>query len=125
MASRKRLAAENQDLVQAGIDGLYAFCHPYGCSQTGDDHENTRKMLAALAKHPNAAAVLVVHLGCENLTCDQFKAALGEYDPERIRFLCCQDEEDELAAGRTAAERNVRLMQQDFRGSRFLQSIWS
>ena len=96
----QRLAAENQDLVQAGIDGLYAFCHPYGCSQTGDDHENTRKMLAALAKHPNAAAVLVVHLGCENLTCGQFKAALGEYDPERIRFLCCQDEEDELAAGR-------------------------
>ena len=96
----KALANSNQDLVQGSIDGLYAFTHPFGCSQTGDDHAQTRKLLAALAKHPNAGAVLVLGLGCENLTKEQFIEELGEYDTERIRFLTCQQVADEMAAGR-------------------------
>ena len=47
-------------LRQGSIDGLYAFPHPFGCSQTGHDHAQTRKLLAALTRHPNAGAVLVV-----------------------------------------------------------------
>ncbi len=47
-------------LRQGSIDGLYAFPHPFGCSQTGHDHVQTRKLLAALTRHPNAGAVLVV-----------------------------------------------------------------
>lgn len=35
---RQGLAAENQSLVSGSIDGLYAFPHPFGCSQTGADH---------------------------------------------------------------------------------------
>ena len=96
----KTLVRENKDLVTGTIDGLYAFTHPFGCSQTGDDHAQTRKLLAALAQHPNAGAVLVLGLGCENLTMEQFKEELGEYDADRIRFLVCQDVEDELQAGR-------------------------
>ena len=97
----RKLAADNQDLLQGTtVDGLYAFPHPYGCSQSGADHAQTRKLLAALARHPNAGAVLVLHLGCENLTHEQFAAELGDYDPERIRFLTCQQVEDEFAAGR-------------------------
>ena len=96
----KALAAENQDLVSGSIDGLYAFTHPFGCSQTGQDHAQTRKLLAALAKHPNAGAVLVVHLGCENLTHAQFVEELGEYDENRIKFITCQEAEDEMETGR-------------------------
>ena len=96
----KALARENQDLVQGSVDGLYAYTHPFGCSQTGEDHAQTRKLLAALAKHPNAAAVLILGLGCENLTMDQFREELGAYDPNKIRFLVCQQVEDELEAGR-------------------------
>ncbi len=96
----KALVKENQDLVSGSIDGLYAFSHPFGCSQTGADHAQTRKLLAALARHPNAGAVLVLGLGCENLTHEQFVAELGEYDPNRVKFLTCQAVEDELAAGR-------------------------
>ena len=59
----KALARENQDLVSGSIDGLYAFPHPFGCSQTGEDHAQTRKLLAALVRHPNAGAVLVLSLG--------------------------------------------------------------
>lgn len=100
----KRLAADNQDLVAGSIEGLYAFPHPFGCSQTGSDHARTRKLLAALCRHPNAAAVLVLHLGCENLQHDQFVAELGEYDPDRVKFLTCQEVEDEFAAGRALLE---------------------
>lgn len=96
----KALVRENQDLVTGSVDGLYAFPHPFGCSQTGDDHAQTRKLLSALAKHPNAGAVLILGLGCENLTIDQFRAELGEYDPDRVKFLICQHTEDEMADGR-------------------------
>ena len=75
----KKIVADNQDLVTGSIEGLYTFTHPFGCSQTGHDHAQTRKLLAALVRHPNAAAVLVLHLGCENLQHDQFVEELGEY----------------------------------------------
>ena len=85
--------------VNGVIDGLYTFPHPYGCSQMGGDHERTKKLLTALVRHPNAGAVLVLGLGCENLTMDQFKEALGPYDERRVKFLVCQDVEDEYEAG--------------------------
>ena len=95
----KSLVRDNQDLVGGNIDGLYTFTHPFGCSQTGHDHAQTRRLLAALVKHPNAGAVLVLHLGCENLTHEQFVKELGDYDPDRVKFLTCQEMEDELEAG--------------------------
>jgi len=52
-------------------------------------------------RHPNAAAVLVLSLGCENLTHEQFLEELGEYDANRVKFLTCQDVEDEYEVGRT------------------------
>ncbi len=91
------IVKENQNLVNGTIDGLYTFPHPFGCSQTGEDHAQTRRLLAALVRHPNAAAVLVVGLGCENLTHEQFLEELGDYDHDRVKFLICQEEEDELA----------------------------
>ncbi|MCR4923216.1 MAG: altronate dehydratase family protein [Lachnospiraceae bacterium] len=94
------LVKENQDLVKGSIDGLYTFKHPFGCSQMGDDHETTKKLLAALVHHPNAGGVLVLSLGCENLTSEQFKAQLGEWNDDRVKFLTCQDVSDELEAGR-------------------------
>lgn len=95
----QRLARENQHLVSGSVEGLYTFPHPFGCSQMGDDHAQTRKLLAALVRHPNAGGVLVLGLGCENLTMEQFKTELGEWDGERVKFLICQDVEDEHEAG--------------------------
>ena len=95
----QRLVRENQHLVKGAVEGLYTFPHPFGCSQMGDDHAQTRKLLAALARHPNAGGVLVLGLGCENLTQDQFKAELGPYDENRVKFLLSQDVADEAAAG--------------------------
>lgn len=100
----KALEKENQDLVTGSVEGLYSFTHPFGCSQTGEDHAQTRKLLASLVRHPNAGAVLVVGLGCENLTKEQFLQELGEFDPDRVKFLTCQQVEDEMKAGRELLE---------------------
>lgn len=82
-----------------GVDAIIAFPHNYGCSQLGDDHENTRKILRDMVLHPNAGAVLVVGLGCENNQVGAFREMLGEYDTERIRFMETQKVGDELEAG--------------------------
>lgn len=59
-----------------GVDAIVGYTHNYGCSQLGDDHENTRKILRNLVKHPNAGAVLVVGLGCENNQLPTFREFL-------------------------------------------------
>ncbi|MBR4573914.1 MAG: altronate dehydratase [Lachnospiraceae bacterium] len=100
----ERLAASCQDLVTGSLEGIYAFNHPYGCSQLGDDHATTRKILADLVRHPNAAGVLVLSLGCENLTKEQFMEELGTWDENRVKFLTCQDAVDEAAEGRKILE---------------------
>lgn len=83
----------------ASITGAYCLTHPYGCSQLGDDHETTKKVLAGLIKHPNAGGVLVLGLGCENNNIDEFTPMLKDFDLERIRFLNCQDVDDEIDEG--------------------------
>ncbi len=79
------------------IDGIYAYNHPYGCSQLGDDMNMTLQYLSGLINHPNAAAVLVVGLGCENGNIEELKKVLGEYDETRVKFLVTQSCEDEIA----------------------------
>lgn len=81
------------------VDAIVAFPHNYGCSQLGNDHENTRKILRGMVKHPNAGAVLVVGLGCENNQPEAFREFLGEYDTERVRFMVCQKVKDEQEEG--------------------------
>ena len=82
-----------------GVDGVFAYTHPYGCSQIGEDHNRTRIMLQRMVKHPNCGGVLVLGLGCENNRMDVFKETLGEYDEERTRFLIAQDVDDEISEG--------------------------
>jgi altronate hydrolase len=81
------------------VDGCQALAHPYGCSQMGDDQETTQRLLGALSRHQNAGAVIVLGLGCENNNIGVFRKFVDEDDP-RIAFLNCQDEGDELEAGR-------------------------
>ena len=82
-----------------GFDGVFTFTHPYGCSQLGDDHERTKLILSKMVKHPNAGGVLVLGLGCENNQMSAFKEGLGKVDGKRIKFLVCQDVDDEIESG--------------------------
>lgn len=111
----ENLAKENQHLLQGSVEGIFAFPHPYGCSQMGDDHKQTKRLLAALARHPNAGGVLVLGLGCENLTMEQFRQELGTWDEARIKFLVCQETEDEMQAGAELLAQLAQAMASDRR----------
>jgi altronate hydrolase len=91
----------NAEVRESKLDAIAAYNHSYGCSQLGDDHENTRKILRNIVLHPNAGAVLVLGLGCENNQPEAFRSFLGDYDTERIFFLEAQKVNDELEEGMT------------------------
>ncbi len=96
----KHLAEYGKALIKdcPNVDAVLALTHPFGCSQMGEDQETTQTVLAALSRHPNAAYVLVLGLGCENNNIGVFKKFLDPND-ERIHFLNSQEVEDEFAAG--------------------------
>lgn len=81
------------------LDNVHVFKHNYGCSQLGYDHVNTKTILADIVKHPNAGGVLVLGLGCENNTIEEFKSAIGEYDEDRTKFLISQKVGNEIEEG--------------------------
>ncbi len=90
----------NAETGAEGVDGIFGFPHNYGCSQLGDDHENTKKILRDMVHHPNAGGILVVGLGCENNQPRIFEEFCGDYDRDRVKFMVCQEiEGDEVEAG--------------------------
>ena len=95
---------------------VHAWHHNYGCSQLSDDHENTRKILRDMVLHPNAGAVLVLSLGCENNQPHDFMATLGDYDQDRIKLLITQEVEgDEVEAGMKILRELYQKAKQDVR----------
>ncbi|MFF2449212.1 UxaA family hydrolase [Neobacillus sp. NPDC058068] len=81
------------------FDNVLVLKHNYGCSQLGDDHENTKRILLDAVNHPNAGGVLVLGLGCENNELPEFQKALGPVNEGRIKFLISQAVSDEIGEG--------------------------
>lgn len=94
-----RLAKDAQKFVGGSIDGIFALTHQFGCSQLGQDNENIKKLLCAIALNPNASFVLFVGLGCENNGMQGIKDYLAPYNRNNIEYYNCQDVEDEHAFG--------------------------
>lgn len=94
-----RFAKEAQQYVTGSIDGIFALTHQFGCSQLGEDNENIKKLLCAIALNPNASFVLFVGLGCENNGLDGVKEYLAPYRRDNIVYFNCQDVEDEHEYG--------------------------
>ena len=111
----RTLRNQAQALVGGAVEGVSAFEHPYGCSQMGDDQENTRGILADLAVHPNAGGVLVLGLGCENSGVEEIRKRMPAFDPERVRFLVTQETENELEEGMRLLTELAARMQSDKR----------
>ena len=113
----ERLARQlEQEIQLKGVDAIHAWHHNYGCSQLGDDHENTRKVLRDICLHPNAGAVLVLSLGCENNQPEDFMKMLGDYDRERIQLLVTQCVEgDEIEEGMKILRKLYKTAAQDKR----------
>lgn len=95
----RRLETLSQKYVTGSIDGIYALTHQFGCSQLGEDNENIKKLLCAIALNPNASFVLFVGLGCENNGLDGIKEYLAPYGRDNIAFFNCQDVKDEIEYG--------------------------
>jgi altronate hydrolase len=105
------------------IDDIRVYTHNYGCSQLGDDHENTKQALAAITTHPNAGGVLVMSLGCENNQQAAFKKAMGNYDANRVKFLISQEVSDEIETGFELMKELVEYMKNDKREELPLSSL--
>lgn len=93
------IAKKANAFVKGSVEEVISFSHPYGCSQMGDDQECTRRILANLINHPNAGGVLVLGLGCENSNIEVLKSYIGDFDDERVKFLVCQESDDEITEG--------------------------
>jgi altronate hydrolase len=100
--------AEKAALKHAGrVDGIHAFPHPFGCSQLSDDLDGTRRIIAALASHPNAGGVLILGLGCES---NQTRAILPDIAPSaHIRTLGAQMAGDEIEEGLALIDELVEI----------------
>lgn len=116
-AQAKAIVAEfnNRHRDLEGVDGVFTYTHPYGCSQIGEDHVRTRMILQRMVKHPNCGGVLVLGLGCENNRMDVFKETLGDYDSERTEFLIAQEVEDEIEEGVKLLEKLYQKAKNDKR----------
>lgn len=101
------IAKKANAYIKGSVEEVIAFSHPYGCSQMGDDQEHTRQILADLIQHPNAGGVLVLGLGCENSNIDVLKPYIGEYDENRVKFLVCQEVEDEISEGTALVQKLI------------------
>ena len=95
----ERLARLAGERLAVRVEGIHAFSHPYGCSQLGEDLGNTQRILANLARHPNAGGVLLLGLGCEDNQMPTMLGMLGGHDPDRIKSLLLQEAGDEIEEG--------------------------
>jgi altronate hydrolase len=111
----ERIAAEARRQNDGRVDGVYAFAHPFGCSQLGDDLGGTRSLLAALASHPNAGGVLIIGLGCESNQIDALVSTIPAQSRARIRTLVSQIVEDEYEAGLSALNELIEIAANDRR----------
>lgn len=105
------------------ISQIAALSQPFGCSQLGEDHRATVTILKNIAQHPNAAGVLLLSLGCENNTMQEFLAQLGDYDQSRIKYLVCQEHEDEIEAGAALVHKLLEASVQDNRSLQPLSKL--
>ncbi|HET6231280.1 MAG TPA: altronate dehydratase family protein [Longimicrobiaceae bacterium] len=110
-----RIARAAAERYAGRVDGVHSFSHPYGCSQLGDDLQNTRAVLAGLIRHPNAGGVLVLGLGCENNQMDELLAQAPDVDRNRLRFFNTQDVVDEVEEGVDLVGELVAAMEGDRR----------
>lgn len=96
------------------IDGIYAYTHPFGCSQMGDDLQNTKETLQNISLHPNAGGVIILGLGCENNQVKAFRETYS-YDPNRVKFVVLQEITNDREVIHQLMDELLEQMKQDTR----------
>lgn len=95
----KKLEQQSQKFVKGSLNGIFSLTHQFGCSQLGNDNLNIKNILCSIAMNPNATYVLFVGLGCENNSLSLIKENLDNLQRDNVRYLVCQQVEDEVKAG--------------------------
>ena len=86
----------NETNIKTNLAGLLEYT--YNPIQVALDIPH-KKILRDMVLHPNAGAVLVVGLGCENNQPDVFREFLGDFDQDRVKFMVTQKVGDEYEEG--------------------------
>ena len=97
------------------VDAVVAFTHNYGCSQLGDDLENTKKILRDMVQHPNCGGALIIGLGCENNQLSSFLDFIGPVDPARVKWFEAQKVDNELYYGESLLDSIYEVVSKDER----------
>ena len=83
--------------IAQNIEGAICLKHGVGCSQVGEDLEQTARTLINLANHPNVGGVLIVGLGCERFTPSEFYNEVKK-SGKPVEKIIIQEEGDSLQA---------------------------
>ena len=83
--------------IAHNIEGAICLKHGVGCSQVGEDLEQTARTLINLANHPNIGGVLIVGLGCERFTPLEFYNEVKK-SGKPVEKIIIQEEGDTLEA---------------------------
>mgnify|MGYP001085033786 CR=1 FL=1 len=83
------------------LENAVAITHPLGCGQFGPDFNYTVRTLSGLGINPNIYGVIVVGLGCENIT-SKLLARKIKQSKKPVEFFDVQD----IQGGSTAAIEN-------------------
>ena len=87
------------------VENAVPITHPLGCGQFGPDYKNTLNTLIGLGKNPNVFGVIVVGLGCENITSSLVAKNIAK-SKKPVEFFDLQ----EVRGGSPAAvEKGVKL----------------
>lgn len=95
----KDIENKAQEFIKGSVDGVFSLPHQFGCSQLGDDNQNIKKLLSAVALNPNASFVLFVGLGCENNGLDGIKEYLKPFNRDNIEYFNTQEVSDDVSYG--------------------------
>lgn len=77
--------------IAARLPGAVAAEHQHGCSQIGEDRDQTFRVLAGVGASPNVWGCLVVGLGCEAISSHELADAIAEQGGH-VQRLDIQDE---------------------------------
>src|SRR6056297_32443 len=97
--------------ISANVPNAVCLTHSVGCSQVGEDLEQTARTLKNLATHPNVSGVLIVGLGCERFTVQEFYEAVKE-NGKIVDKVIIQDVGDSVKAIATGTEKLQKLKMQ-------------
>ena len=72
------------------IPGAVAFYHEHGCGHLVPDYLRTKRTLIGHGTNPNVASVLVVGLGCEQVTAQEVAEGIAA-SGKRVEVLVIQE----------------------------------